>query len=115
MKKLLLSLFGSMCVACASAYPTNQDGTPITTQQKYFRDDGYVEICDKAEIMYRAAALTKMKPIFISGNQKEYAMVVYVDLKTEDSLILRVNKDVGCLVGEGTQMFLKFPDGIQEI
>lgn len=115
MKKWLLSLICVLFMSSCFANPIDENGEPLNTQHEIFSSDGFIEICDRAEIMYKAAALTKMKPIFISGSSKEYAMIVYIDLKTEDSLILRVRNNIGCVVGEGSQMILRFPEGIQEI
>lgn len=75
----------------------------------------YTEICEKSELMFKAFNLSGMKPIFISGDASGVAVIVFVNLKTEHSSILRVNNGVGCIVGHGTKMILRVPEGLQQI
>lgn len=98
--------------SCAVAYPVDDNQKQLET---ILPQSDYVEVCDSLEIMTKALSLSKMNPIFIAGNASGVATVVYVNLKTEESAILRVNNGVGCIVSDGIQMILKFPQGIQEI
>lgn len=96
--------------SCAVAYPVDEYGNQIQNG-----DTEYHETCGPLKEMALGISRSKQNPIFISGNSDGYATIVYINLKTEESTILRVNKDVGCIISEGIDMFLKFPQGIQEI
>jgi hypothetical protein len=97
--------------SCAVAYPTGDNDKSIAVKKGH----DYVEVCDSIEVMSKALSLAKLNPIFISGSATGYATIVYINLKTEESAILRVNNGIGCIVSDGIQMILKFPQGIQEI
>lgn len=97
--------------SCAVAYPVDEQNKIQIGPAK----SDYTEVCDSLEIMTKVMSLSKLNPIFISGNASGVATIVYINLKTEESAILRVNNGIGCIVSDGIQMILKFPQGIQEI